>query len=100
MALRFDRIGQAMLAAGAALAVIGLIATLPRALRVRRRASALRSTVVSNREAIVTALATLIVLHGETEELLVPWRRAWRWARHPLVIASVQWYLRRRRRSA
>ena len=100
MLLILERGGQIMLAAGFGLGLVGTIATLPRALRVRRRAIALRSTIKSNRAEIVAALETLAALQQETEQLLVPWRRLARWLRHPLVVATVQWYLRRRRAGA
>lgn len=100
MALILQHGGQAMLAVGVALALAGLVATLPRALRVRRRALALRAMVVSHHDEIVAALETLAALQRETDELLVPWRRVWRWIRHPLVVAFVQWYLRRGRAPA
>lgn len=96
MRLILERGGQVMLAIGVGLALIGTLATLPRALQARRRAIALRSTVESNRAEIVSVLETLVAGQAETEELLVPWRRLARWLRHPLVAAFVQWYLRRR----
>ena len=96
MLLILERGGQIMLAAGVGLGLVGTIATLPRALRVRRRAIALQSTIESNRAEIVAALETLAALQQETEQLLVPWRRLGRRLRHPLVVATVQWYLRRR----
>jgi len=91
-------VGQAMLAAGAALVVIALLAVLPRALRVRRRALALQASVRALDRERLTGLARIQAQRAETEALLVPWQRLLRWARHPLVVATVDWYVRRRRR--
>jgi hypothetical protein len=89
--------GLVMLAAGGALILLGLASVVPRALRVRRRAVALRATVAASQLDVERALALLASRRAEADELLAPWRRLARWARHPLVVASVQWYLRRRR---
>ena len=45
----------------------------------------------------MTAAETLALQRAETDALLAPWRRIWRWARHPLVVATLEWYLRQRR---
>lgn len=92
-------VGRALLLAAALLLVIGLLATLPGVLRVRGRALALAATVTALRNEGVSALALLRAQREETEALLVPWRRLLRRVRHPLVVATVEWYLRRRRRS-
>jgi hypothetical protein len=91
-------IGRVMLVAGAALLVVAVLAVLPRVVRVRRRALALRAAVVAARRDALTSLALLEAQRVETEALLAPWRTALRWARHPLVPATLEWY--RRRRSA
>ena len=91
-------IGRAMLLAGVLLLVIGLLAMLPGVLRVRRRALALAATVAALRDEGVSELALLRAQRDETEALLVPWQRLLRWVRHPLVVATLEWYLRRRRR--
>jgi hypothetical protein len=91
-------IGRVMLVAGAALLVVAVLALVPRVLRVRRRALALRTAVVAARRDALTSLALLEAQRVETEALLAPWRTALRWARHPLVPATLEWY--RRRRSA
>ena len=90
-------VGRALLAAGAALVAVGLVAVLPAVLRVRRRALALEAAVAEARGEILAGLALLAERRAETEVLLAPWRRLLRWARHPLVVATVQWYGRRRR---
>jgi hypothetical protein len=91
-------IGQAMLVAGPALVVVGILAVLPAVLRVRRRAVALAAAVTALRQEGASALVMLRARRGEMEQLLVPWRRLLRWARHPLVVATVEWHWRRRRR--
>jgi hypothetical protein len=91
--------GLVMLAAGGMLVLVGLAAVVPAALRVRRRVAALRATVAAGQLDVERALALLAAERAETEALVAPWRRLVRLARHPLVAASVQWYLRRRRRA-
>ncbi len=90
-------IGLALLVAGAALLVATLLALVPRLLRVRRRALALQTAVAAAEEEALAALARLRAERAETDALLVPWRRLRRWARHPLVVATLDWYRRRRR---
>jgi hypothetical protein len=93
-------VSLAVLAAGVFLALAGTIAVLPRALRVRRRALAVRASARAARADAERALALLAAQQAETEELLAPWRRLARWARHPLVVATLEWYVRRRRARA
>lgn len=93
-------VSLAMVAAGVVIAVAGVIAVVPRARRVRRRALALRASVLAAQADADRALALLAAQRAETEELLVPWRRLARWARHPLVVATLEWYVRRRRARA
>jgi hypothetical protein len=62
---------------------------------VRRRALALRARVEGARRDTLAAVALLEGQHAETEELLRPWRTLLRWARHPLVRATFEWYRRR-----
>ena len=88
-----------MLAGGGVLVVAGLLSVARPALRVRRRAAALGATVAASRFDVDRALALLLAQHAETEALMRPWRRLARLARHPLVVASLEWYLRQRRRS-
>src|SRR5689334_23257304 len=89
-----------MLAVGVLLALTGVVATLPRALRVRRRALGLRTELLARRVEVDAALAGLAAGRAETAVLLRPWFRIWRWSRHPLVGALLEWSLRRRRRVA
>jgi hypothetical protein len=64
---------------------------------VRRRALSLQANVLAVRSEVETGLRKLASERAETEALILPWRRLWRWARHPLVVALLQWSLRRRR---
>jgi len=93
-------VGRAMLAAGAVLVLVSVLLVLPRAIRVRRRALALRAALLAARGDVLVALALLEVRSAERQALAEPWRRLLRWARHPLVVASVEWYSRHRRRRA
>ncbi len=90
-------IGLGLLVAAAALLVASLLALVPRVLRVRRRALALQAAVAAAEGEALVALARLRAGRAETDALLVPWRRLRRWARHPLVVATLDWYRRRRR---
>jgi len=89
-------IGRAMILAGAVLLVLSAVAVVPPLLRVRRRALALRTAVEAARREALTALELLEAQRGETEALLRPWRTLHRWAGHPLVVATWEWYRRRR----
>lgn len=93
-------IGQAMLAAAAVLVVAALARLVPRLLRVRRRARAIQAKVTLLQQEGISTLTLLEARAVEREALLEPYRRLARWLRHPLVVASVDWYLRRRRRAA
>jgi hypothetical protein len=89
-------VGRVLLVAGAAVVVVAALPVVPRIVRVRRRALALRATVEAMRVDALTALALLSAQRAETQELLVPWRTLLRWARNPLVVATLEWYRRRR----
>ena len=89
--------GQVMLLAGGVVIVVALAAVVPRALRAQRKAVALRQTVRASMYELASAVETLALQRAETDALLAPWRRIWRWARHPLVVATLEWYLRQRR---
>src|SRR5437763_15656454 len=88
--------GRLMLAVAAVIVIVGMLLLLPRALRVRRRLLALRMAVDASQAEIFAALRRIEAQRDEIEQGLVPWRRAWRWARHPLVVALFHWYRRRR----
>lgn len=92
-------ISLAMLAAGALLVLGSLLLLLRGALRLRRRAVQLRATVAAGRHDIESALSILAAHRAETADLLAPWQQLARWARHPLVGATIEWYRRRRARA-
>ncbi len=89
--------GEAMLIAGAAIILAALAATAPRALRARRKLIALRRTVWSASNDITEGLNVLASRRDNARSLVAPWRRIWRVARHPLVVESLKWYMRRGR---
>jgi hypothetical protein len=91
-------IGLGVLAASGVLVLAALAVVLVRVLRVRRRALALRATIAGARLEVTGALALLDEQRAKTDALLVPWRRLRRWARHPLVVAALDWNGRQRRR--
>jgi hypothetical protein len=92
-------IGQAMMVAGGVIIVVALGWLLPRVLRVRSRARALEATIEAGQLDVESAMRLLVSERAQSAALLEPWRRLLRWARHPLVVAGVEWYLRRRRRA-
>jgi hypothetical protein len=91
-------VGRVLLVAGPVLLVVVALTVVPPLVRVRRRALALRARVEAARQDTLAAVALLEAQRAETVELLRPWRTLLRWARHPLVVATFEWY--RRRRSA
>jgi hypothetical protein len=90
--------GQAMLVLALVLTMAGLLATLPRLLRVRRRALALSVQLQAARAEALDGMERLERRREETEEYLRPIRRLRRWIRHPLSVATMQSYRRKRRR--
>jgi hypothetical protein len=92
--------GEAMLIAGAAIILAALAATAPRALRARRKLIALRRTVWSASNDITEGLNVLASRRDNARSLVAPWRRIWRVARHPLVVETLKWYMRRGRARA
>jgi len=94
-------LGQALLVAAAALVVVGLILSLPRVLRVRRRARSLARDLAAQRAEIEALLEEQARLREEAGRSSEPQRRLLRWLRHPLVGALWASYrIRRRRRRA
>jgi hypothetical protein len=91
---------EAMLIAGAAIILAALAATAPRALRARRKLIALRRTVWSASNDITECLNLLASRRDDARSLVAPWQRIWRVARHPLVVETLKWYLRRGRARA
>jgi hypothetical protein len=90
--------GEVLLGAGAALLVAAGLAVVPSALRTRRRALALRATVVASHRDVTTALHGIAGSVSEASGHAADVAQVLRWVRHPLVAATLQWYLRRRRR--
>jgi hypothetical protein len=91
--------GQVMLVAALLLMLAGLVVTLPRLLRVRRRALALAVRAEAARAEILGELGELEQRTREADELMRPIRRLRKWLRHPLSVAAFQSYRRRGRRS-
>jgi hypothetical protein len=90
-------VGQVLVVVALVAALIGALATLPRLLRVRRRARALSARLETARLELEEGLVLLAERSAETDELLRPLLRLRRWAGHPLSIALFQSYRRRRR---
>jgi hypothetical protein len=91
--------GQAMLVLAGVIVVAALVLTLPRLFRVRRRALALSLQVEAARAEALGTLDELERRREEARQLVRPLRRLRRWVRHPLSVATMQSYRRRRRRS-
>jgi hypothetical protein len=91
-------VGLGLLGAAVVIVMAGLALTLPPLLRVRRRGVALEATIAAARQERLAAIALLRERRAETEALLAPWRQLRRWAGHPLVAATFDWYRRRRAR--
>ncbi|MBJ7599327.1 MAG: hypothetical protein DLM67_17035 [Candidatus Nephthysia bennettiae] len=90
--------GQVMLALALLLTMAGLLATLPRLLRVRRRALAFSVQLQAARAEALDGVERLAQRREESEQYLRPIRRLRRWIRHPLSVATMQSYRRKRRR--
>jgi hypothetical protein len=89
--------GQVLLAVCLVVAAGASLSTVPRLLRIRRRAMALSAQLDSARLGVEEQLALLAERSAETDELLQPLLRLRRWLGHPLSVALIQSYLRRRR---
>ena len=87
--------GRLLMVAGAVLLVLAALTVVPPLVRVRRRALTLRARIEAARRDTLVAVAVLEARRAETDELLRPWRTLLRWARHPLVVATFEWYRRR-----
>jgi hypothetical protein len=90
--------GQAMLVLALMLTLAGLLISLPRLLRVRRRALALSVQLQAARAEALQGLDQLEERREETDQYMRPIRRLRRWIRHPLSVATMQSYRRKRRR--
>jgi hypothetical protein len=89
-------IGVWLLVAGAvAIVVEGVLAALW-GMSLARRSAALSARIETERVLIEADLARLRAALEETQRLWRPYRRILRWVRHPLVIALLESYARRR----
>ena len=91
-------VGAYLAIAGAALLLAEVLVAIPMALRVRRRLHGLEALWRSERAAVLSSLDELRASGLERRLLLRPYRRVWRWYRHPLTRAYAE--SRRRRRAA
>jgi hypothetical protein len=91
-------LGRWMLVAAFALLLLGVVALLPRALAVRRRARVLQVRVVQAQNEVGPRLDELAAQRAEMAALLRPWRLMLRWTTHPLTRALLRSYVRRLRR--
>jgi hypothetical protein len=91
-------IGIWLLVGGLALIALELALIAPRLVRLRRRALRLQRVLASGQFARSQELQRLRLLNSELERLLRPYRRVRRWALHPLTVALVESYRRRRSR--
>ena len=94
------RAGQLMVAFSAALVLLGLLASLPRALRVRRRLRRLAAYVETSRTQLEEEVSRFAEQRAAMAAELQSSRRLRRWLTHPLTVALFQSYRRRLRRSS
>jgi hypothetical protein len=91
-----DRIGVWLLVAGVgAIVVEGALAGLW-SVRLVKRARSLSERLTSEQAQLQADLERLRAALAETQVLWRPYRRALRWLRHPIAIALLQSYARRR----
>ena len=92
----FGWIGVWLLVAAALLLVIEGVLAAVWGMAVARRALLLAKLVETEQGAINADLARLRLALAETRRLWRPYRRALRWLRHPLTIALLESFARRR----
>jgi hypothetical protein len=92
-------IGVWLLAGGLAAIALELVLITPRVLRIRRRVLALDAVLAAVDPRRSAELRRLRLLRGELDDLLRPYRRVRRWMLHPLTLALLESYRRRRSRS-
>jgi len=92
-------IGIGMLVLAALLILVAGLAALPRALRVRRALLETQGLVYTYRLVGEVSAMELRLAALERRELLRPWRRVRRWVLHPLTIALLESWARRRQRA-
>jgi hypothetical protein len=88
-------IGVWLLVAAALVILLELILMAVWSLAVGKRAQLLSEALEAERWLIESDLQRLRLAMEETERLWLPYRKALRWVRHPLVIALLQSYRRR-----
>lgn len=81
--------------AAAAIVVEGMLAALW-SVRLARRTRALSERVMTERAQLQADVERLRAAIAETQVLWQPYRRLLRWLRHPIAIALIQSYVRRR----
>ena len=96
MRLDYQTIGIALLVAGVVAIVIELALAALWSFRVSRRAQALSDRLANEQGKLQADLERLRLAMAETEALWQPYARLIRWLRHPLTIALIQSYARRR----
>jgi hypothetical protein len=84
-----------LVASAVAIVVEGMLAALW-GVSLARRAVELSERIETERALIEADLARLRAAIEETKRLWLPYRRTLRWVRHPLVIALLESYARRR----
>lgn len=89
-------IGIWLLVGGLALIVLELALIAPRLVRLRRSAARMHTVLASAEGARSFELERLRLLNDELERLLRPYRRLRRWLLHPLTVALLASYRRRR----
>ncbi|HLH69338.1 MAG TPA: hypothetical protein VKY90_09980 [Candidatus Dormibacteraeota bacterium] len=90
---------RAAVALGAVTVFASLVTVVPAARRTHRRALGLVATARSGKAEVEDVVRHLQVRWAETQGALLPWRRAHRWLRHPLVSEFLRWCWRRRPRA-
>jgi Tfp pilus assembly protein PilN len=96
----YGLIGVGVLVIGvAAIVVEGALAGLW-SIRLARRAQALRERLLAEQGRLQADVERLELAFAETEALWQPYGRLLRWLRHPIVIALIQSYARRRSAAA
>ena len=96
MRLDYNMIGIVLLVIGVvAIAFEGAL-TAAWSFRVSRRARALSERLADERGRLESDVERLRLAMAETEALWQPYSRLLRWLRHPLTIALIQSYARRR----
>lgn len=89
-------IGIGLLVAGVVAMVIEAVLAGVWTVRLSGRARMLNQRLLQEQMQLRADLGRLQVSMAETAVLWQPYRRIWRWLRHPLTIALVQSYARRR----